>query len=113
MNSMEKKAYAAGLEEVFNAYGLTKIAPLTKRADLFNFGDQQNSGGLTSSLTKLLLPLLAAGGIGYVAYNAGKYGSKRQSAYTNIKNYLGRSLSSIIRDTKAPAIHDYAANTHY
>lgn len=112
MNNMEKKAYASGIKEIFDAYGITTKAPLTKRA-LFNFSDQQDGGGLTSSLTKLLLPLIAAGGIGYIAYNAGKYGSKRKSAYSNIKNYMGRSLNSIIRNTKAPAIHDFAANTHY
>ena len=119
MNILER-AYASGMEDVFNNNGFTKKAShnasivltrLTKKESLFNFSDYQNNSGL--SLTNLILPLLAIGGTGYLAYNAGLHGSRKRSAYSNIKNYLGRSLSAILRNTKAPAIHDYAANTHY
>ena len=113
-----ERAYASGMEEVFNANGLTKrashntarlIAKLTKKASLISFGGE--GGGF--SLSSLILPLIAAGGAGYIAYNAGQQGSKRKSAYANIKDYLGRSLSNIIRNTKPIALHDYVANTHY
>lgn len=105
-----EKAYASGIEEVLNANGFTKKASsniarvttrLKKQASLFNFGDSQGGG---ISLSSILIPLLAAGVTGYVGYNAGMQGSKRRSAFTNIKNYLGKNLSKIVPDKKQPSL---------
>jgi hypothetical protein len=109
MNTIEK-AYASGMTEIFNSNGMSKkasyrtaklITKLQKKASLFNFGDSQGGG---FSLSSILIPLLAAGATGYVAYNAGLQGSKRRSAFSNIKNYIGRSLSNVVRNDKAPTL---------
>lgn len=110
MNSLES-AYAQGMAEIFQSYGINKTAAhktakivtkLKKKASLFNFSDSNNNG---FSITKLLLPLLAIAGTGFIAYNSGKYGDKNKSAFTNVKNYIGSTINRYTRNLKPkPAI---------
>lgn len=113
--SIKDKAYARGMAEVFASNGFHRTAAckvaeaitgLTKKASLFNFSDSPYGGG-GISLSSVLIPLLAAAGTGYVAYNAGIQGSKNRSAYSNIKNYIGRSLDKIVRPKRTPAMFNY------
>ena len=117
MNSTDM-AYVNGMAETFQAGGLSKTAAhnvakstasMIKRASLFNFGNSPYGDGGGISLSNILLPLLAATASGYVAYNAGIQGNKKKSAFSNIKNYIGRTLSPLMRNTKAPAFFDYSS----
>lgn len=117
---IKDRAYASGMEQVFVRSGFSKkashdvseaITELTKKASLFNFSDSPGGGGI--SLSSILIPLLAAGGAGYIAYNAGQQGSPYKSSFTNIKNYLGSSLSKLFRKNTSPALFNYASLPNY
>ena len=111
------KAYIDGMAETFRTGGLSKsasydaavkTASLVKRASLFNFGNSPYDGG-GPSISSILIPLIAAGLTGYFGYQAGLQGSRNRSAFSNVKNYLGRTLSKFTRNTKPPALFDYTS----
>lgn len=112
MNRLES-AYTQGMLSVFQTYGINKEAAhktariateLHKKAALFNFSDSQEGG---FPWAKILLPVLAAAGTGYITYHAGLHGDKNESAFSNIKNYLGRTARSLMRDQRPPAAIDF------
>jgi hypothetical protein len=114
MNSIDR-AYVQGMAEAFQASGLSKSAAydvaksttaMVKKASLFNFGNSPYDGG-GISLSSILIPLLAASAAGYVGYQSGIGGKKDRSAFQNVKNYIGRTLSPLFRDNKPPAFFDY------
>ena len=116
MNSIDM-AYVNGMAETFQTGGLSKTAAhnvakstasMIKRASLFNFSNSMDGGG-GISLSSILIPLIAAGLAGYAGYNAGIEGSRNKSAFTNIKDYLGRSLNKVVRDPKAPAMFNFSS----
>lgn len=118
---IEDRAYASGMEQAFVRSGFSKkashdvseaITELTKKASLFNFSDSPYGGG-GISLSSILVPLLAAGGAGFIAYNAGQQGSPDKSAFTNIKNYLGSNLSKLFRRDTVPALTHFTKLPNY
>jgi len=117
MNSIDM-AYVNGMAETFQTGGLSKTAAhnvakstasMIKRASLFNFGNSPYGDGGGISLSSILIPLIASGLVGYVGYNAGLEGSRNKSAFSNIKNYIGRKLSPLVRSNKAPGFFDYSS----
>lgn len=95
MNSYER-AYSEGFNSVLGASFHSSGGAMEKSAALFNFGDSDNGGG-GFSLSRILIPLLAAGGAGYIAYNAGMEGDPNRSSFSNIKSYLGSRMEKLFR----------------
>lgn len=117
MSSVDR-AYVQGMAEALQAGGLSKSAAydvaksttaMVKRASLFNFGNSPYGDGGGISWSSILIPLLAASATGYIGYQAGIGGKKNRSAFQNVKNYIGRTLSPLFRDNKPPAFFDYGS----
>ena len=107
-------AYTQGMQETLLRFGMDKqassevtdkVLKLRKQASLFNFSDNPYGGGI--KLHDILVPLLAAGLTGYVAYNAGQQGSRHRSAMSNIMDYIGRTGNKFIRKNDPKPTFDY------
>ena len=96
-------AYRRGFADAMSSAGIRIDGTLEKRASMFNFSDDRG-GGSGFSLKSLILPLLLAAGVGYVAYNAGSKGSRKRSAVSNIKNYIAGNLDNSMRHASPPEL---------